>query len=293
MSSSTVMVICMATLAIVFFMLTVSTLVYEGLNKNRTLNDSEAKDDWLFKDFHEKVFQLFYKNAKSDKLCGINPKEYEKYCKVLHRKNDFHDAVAKRVEGMAVFIICLCLAWLTSSNLLIAMVFAFIGILAVAVLYMMPFNNLKSKADDRLFRVKDDLPRYLSLLEKAMDMPIDKAMLLTASKFKSPLSEDIVDSINKVSLGAEGWQTTLVDLARTYDIDVFSDLILEIINAYEQGINIRTLITRKSYEVEQERLYAVEAHDAKIKTLIYLPIIGLKILPLMVMICLPMLGDFM
>ncbi len=290
MRSDTIIAFCLAALAILFLMLTLSSLAYEMLTKKRTLGGSEETDDWLFKNFHEAIFTTFYKDAKSEKLGGIDGKEYARYCRLLHRKNDFHSAVAKRIEGIILFLICLCLAWITSSNILLTVVFAAVGLAAVAVLYIMPYSDLKNKADERLFRIKDDLPRYLSLLEKAMDMPIDKAMLLTASKFKSPLSEDIMDSINKVSLGADGWQSTLVDLAHTYDIDVFSDLILEIINAYEQGINIRPLITRKSYEVEQDRLYAVEAHDAKIKTLIYLPIIGLKILPLMAMICLPMLG---
>ena len=96
-----------------------------------------------------------------------------------------------------------------------------------------------------------------------------------------------------MALGANGWQETLLDLARTYEIENFSDLVLEIINSYEQGVNIRPLVTRKAYEVEQSRMYAVESHDARIKTMIYLPIIGLKVLPLMALICLPMLGDIL
>ena len=158
---------------------------------------------------------------------------------------------------------------------------------------MMPYSRLKSQVENKLFYVSDDLPRFLSLLEKAMDLPIDQAMLVTASKFDSPLSEDLIDSINKVALGANGWQETLLDLARTYEIENFSDLVLEIINSYEQGVNIRSLITRKAHEVEQSRMYAVESHDARIKTMIYLPIIGLKVLPLMALICLPMLGDIL
>lgn len=292
MHASVIMVLCFATLSIIFLMLTLSCMVYDKTNRSKMLKENADAQDWLFSGFHHMVYGLFYKQPKSDTLCGISRREYERYCKILHRKNDFEAAVAMRIEGIFILLVCLVCAWLTASNILLTAVFALTGATGAMLLYGLPYSRLKGQVEDRLFRVKDDLPRYLSLLEKAMDMPIDKAMLLTASKFDSPLSEDIIDSINKVSLGADGWQSTLVDLARTYDIEVFSDLILEIINSYEQGVDIRPIVTRKAYEVEQNRLYAVEAHDSKIKTLIYLPIIALKILPLMAMICLPMLTNF-
>ena len=83
-----------------------------------------------------------------------------------------------------------------------------------------------------------------------------------------------------------------MELAKVYNIESFNDLVLEIVNSYEQGVNIRPLINRKAFEIEQARLYDVEAHDAKIKTMIFVPVIALKVLPLMALICLPMLTDF-
>ena len=188
--------------------------------------------------------------------------------------------------------------WLFSNfqrsiySIIIEVICFLIALTIFYIMWALPYNKLKSKADEKLFKIQDDLPRFLSLLEKAMDLPIDRAMLVTASHFQSPLSEDLIDSINKVSLGANGWTETLVDLARTYKIEDFSDLILEIVNSYEQGVNVRELVNRKATDVEQTRLFAVEAHDSKIKTLIFLPIIALKIIPLMLLICLPMIGDF-
>lgn len=281
----------LAVLAIWLAVFGVGALVYDRVNKKKMLDNSKD-GDWLFAGFHEKVFSLFYKDSKAASLCGINRETHARYAKILHKKPEFEKMVAMRVEGIMILMACLTIAWLMLGNIPFTIAFAFIGGISFYILYMFPFKKLQGDAEERLFHVEDDLPRYLSLLEKAMDLPVDKAMLVTASKFKSPLSEDIIDSINKVSLGADGWQTTLVDLAKTYDIKVFSDLMLEVINSYEQGVNIRPLINRKAYEVEQNRLYAVEAHDAKVKTLIYLPIIGLKILPLMAMICLPMLSEF-
>lgn len=293
MDPKIVIVSWFAVLGIISFSLAAAALAYEGMNRKKALPGAQAQGDWLFSGFHETVFSILYGKSDAETLCGIGRTEFGRLCRILHRKNDYERIVAMRAEGAACVFLSLVAAWAVSGSIPLALLSFTAGIAGFISLYVLPYSSLKNKAEERLFHVEDDLPRFLSLLEKAMDMPIDKAMLLTASKFRSPLSDDIIDSINKVSLGADGWQETLIDLARAYGLETFSDLVLEVINSYEQGVDIRHLVERKAHEVEQNRLYAVEAHDSKIKTLIYLPIIGLKILPLMVMICLPMLSDFL
>ena len=279
-------------IAIILFLIAIAVILYEKQKKSAALN-KKADEDWLFSNFQRSIYNLFFKKSSSESLCGISRSEYKRYCRILHEPEQYENIIALRIEAVAISFIFLVLAYSLSFYSIIIEVICFL--IALTIFYIMwalPYNKLKSKADEKLFIIQDDLPRFLSLLEKAMDLPIDRAMLVTASHFQSPLSEDLIDSINKVSLGANGWTETLVDLARTYKIEDFSDLILEIVNSYEQGVNVRELVNRKATDVEQTRLFAVEAHDSKIKTLIFLPIIALKIIPLMLLICLPMIGDF-
>lgn len=292
MKPEVVMVISLMILSIFLIAIVVGALIYERTSKKKKL-EKIKEGEWLFSNFHDVVFDAIYKNSKAEKLCGIDRLEYERMCKIVHKTPEFKKVVAYRVEGAVICFLFLLMAYVMSYSVTAMIICLIAGIGSMYFLWMMPYSRLKSQVENKLFYVSDDLPRFLSLLEKAMDLPIDQAMLVTASKFDSPLSEDLIDSINKVALGANGWQETLLDLARTYEIENFSDLVLEIINSYEQGVNIRPLITRKAYEVEQSRMYAVESHDARIKTMIYLPIIGLKVLPLMALICLPMLGDIL
>jgi Flp pilus assembly protein TadB len=284
--------ICISVLAIITILSIIAIFIYDKNKGKQTLSTSNDITDWLFSNFQHTVFTTFYKNPKGESLCGINIEEYYRYCKIVHESPSLENLVALRIEAAGISFILLLLALLMSYNITFTAVCLLIAAGIIYLLWIMPFSQIKNKAEERLFHIQDDLPRFLSLLEKAMDLPIDQAMIVTATKFQSPLSEDIIDSINKVSLGANGWTETLVDLAKVYKIEDFSDLILEIVNSYEQGVNVRELVNRKAKEVEETRLYAVEAHDSKIKTLIFLPIIALKVLPLMVMICLPMLSNF-
>ena len=289
--------ICLITIIIFLVFALIAIIVYDRYVKHQTLNNLSTASgqgrDWLFSGFQESLFDICFKNPKSDTICGIPQKDYERYCKILHIRQNLKILVAMRVEAAFLLFILLVLAFILSYNVFASIVCMLIGMAAMFFLWVKPYSDIKKEADERLFRIQDDLPRFLSLLEKAMDLPVDQAIIITASRFPSPLSEDILDSINKVSLGANGWTETLIDLAKTYNIEDFSDLILEIVNAYEQGVNIRNLIIRKIRDVEETHLYAVESHDSKIKTLIFLPIILLKVLPLMVMICLPMMGNFL
>lgn len=255
-------------IAIILFLIAIAVILYEKQKKSAALIKKQD-EDWLFSNFQRSIYNLFFKKSSSD-LCGISRSEYKRYCRILHEPEQYENIIALRIEAVAISFIFLVLAYSLSFYSIIIEVICFL--IALTIFYIMwalPYNKLKSKADEKLFKIQDDLPRFLSLLEKAMDLPIDRAMLVTASHFQSPLSEDLIDSINKVSLGANGWTETLVDLARTYKIEDFSDLILEIVNSYEQGVNVRELVNRKGYRCRTDTAFRSRSHDSKSKLLYF------------------------
>lgn len=293
MYAEIITIICITVISIIMIGCIIATILYDKLNHKRIIHTGENENnDWLFSNFQETVFDIFFKNPKNDVLCGISQTEYIRYCQVLHLVPNIKNMVAYRIEAVVISLTLGIIACIVSYSITAIAICCILIVITVYLLWILPYATFKAKAENRLYHIEDDLPRFLSLLEKAMDLPIDQAMKVTATKFKSPLSEDIMDSLNKVALGANGWTETLVNLAKIYKIEAFSDLILEIVNSYEQGVNVRSLVIRKAKEVEQNRLYAVESHDSQIKTLIFLPIIVFKVLPLMALICLPMIKDF-
>ena len=293
MYAESITIICITVISIIMIGCIIATILFDKLNHKRIIHsDENENNDWLFSNFQETVFDIFFKNPKSDVWCGISQTEYIRYCQILHVIPNIKNMVAYRIEAVVISLMLGIIACIVSYSITAIAICCIFIFFTVYLLWILPYATFKAKAENRLYHIEDDLPRFLSLLEKAMDLPIDQAMKVTAAKFKSPLSEDIMDSLNKVALGANGWTETLVNLAKIYKIEAFSDLILEIVNSYEQGVNVRSLVIRKAKEVEQNRLYAVESHDSQIKTLIFLPIIVFKVLPLMALICLPMIKDF-
>lgn len=254
--------------------------------------EKRDENDWLFSNFSEKVYDLFYGGKKPEgTMYGINVEQYERQCRILHREPKTKTVIARRLEGMLVLIATMALAYCAMQiDNVIAVIVGFSGGAAFYILYVYSTTDISRRSKNRLERVKEDLPRYVVLLEKAMDLPIEQALRITSEKFESPLSTDLIDSFNEAALGvSSGWQGTLIGLAKRYDLDSFSSFVLDIINAYEQGIDIREAVLRKQKELEEERIYDVQAHDSKIKTIVFIPVIVFKLVPVAAIICLPML----
>ena len=250
------------------------------------------ENDWLFMNFSEKVYSLFYGDKEPEgTMYGINVEQYERQCRILHMEPKTKTVIARRLEGMLVLVLTMVMAYFAMQiDNVIAIIVGISGAAAFYILYVYSTTDVSRRSKNRLERVKEDLPRYVVLLEKAMDLPIEQALRITSEKFKSPLSTDLIDSFNEASLGvSSGWQGTLVMLAKRYDIDSFSSFVLDIINAYEQGIDIREAVLRKQKELEEERIYDVQAHDSMLKTIVFIPVIIFKLIPVAALICLPML----
>lgn len=278
----------------VFIILTLLAVFWYDYEHRLKVLGSEKRDenDWLFMNFSEKVYDLFY-DGKPPKgtMYGINVEKYERQCEVLRIKPKTKMVIARRLEGAIVLILTLLMAYFAMQiDNAIALVVGISGAAAFYMLYVYSTTDVSRRSRDRLERIKEDLPRFVVLLEKAMDLPVEQALKITAEKFESPLSTDIIDSFHRATLGISGgWQASLVGLAKRYDIDPFSSFVLDIINAYEQGIDIREAIVRKQKELEEERIYDVQAHDSMIKTIVFIPVIVFKLIPVAALICLPML----
>ena len=269
------------------------TWYYEfGRRDLRRMGGAKAysRDDWLFLGFHETVYHFFFRKDPAGMVLGIDLSKYEKACSVLHIKKEPERIIAMRLEGAFLMLFCMMLSYLSGRlSTMVPLLFLFSGFCLLFLLGVYPLQRIKKDASERITLIQDDLPRFVILLEKAMDLPVDQAILITAGKFRSPLSDDLIQGFHEASLGVSGgWQKTLITLAKQYSITEFSSLVLDILNAYNNGSDIREAVTRKGKELEQSQLYSIEEKDSKIRTLVFIPVILFKLVPVTVLLILPM-----
>ena len=281
----------------VFFiiMLTAAAFYNSRQEKGNVLTGQSGGDDWLFKGFSETMYDAVIKRPPHGVMFGLDVAKYEKNCRVIHKKTDTKKTVALRLAGMVLLLPGIALSALLASASVVA---SACGLAVTAgiffILYIYPSYKVEAEAKSRLLVIQDDLPRFVILLEKALDLPIDQAIILTAKKFSSPLSEDLLLSSNEAALGMQGgWQKMLVSLAKLYGIQDFSSLILDITNAYENGNDIREAVTRKAKELEESQVYRIEERDTKTKTMVFIPVIIFTLIPMVILLVYPMVQTLM
>ena len=263
-------------------------LSYDKSLKKKKLTDVD-ENDWLFHNFHEKFYYTFISKEPEGVMFSIDTTECAHCCRVLKIPDNTKQIIAMRLEGLLLFIVALGAAYVLMPVPILAAVSMIMGVCAVTALSVMPYSRLKSNVDHRLYEIEETLPRYLSLLSKALGLPIEQAIEVTAQSFPCTLSSDLLDCCNSIRLGANGWQEALTSLANVYKLDSFNGFVMDIIQAYSQGTDIQEAVIRKTYALEQNRLYIVEQEDARTKSLIIIPMVVFKIIPLMAIMMIPMI----
>lgn len=266
----------------------IMSMFYDASMKKKKLTVRDEKD-WLFHNFHEKFYDACYSKLPEGKMLGIDVPEYEHLCGIMKLPVETKKIIAMRMEGMLLFLLSIGVSYILTSVPLLSMFSLVLGFSALTILSFMPYSKLHNAVKARLYQIEDTLPRYLSLLSKALDLPVEQAIEITSKSFPCVLSEDLLECCHSIRFGAGGWQESLTKLAKVYKLDSFNGFVMDIIQAYSQGTDIKEAVERKAYALEQNRLYVVEQEDARTKTLVFIPMMVFKIVPLMALMMIPMI----
>lgn len=270
--------------SVFLFFLVVSVMLYE----KRPVNRFTDKEDWLLANFTKKVYNLFFEGESIEKACKtmyINVEEVDRYCKILHETPDYMHMVALRIIGVFVIIVC------SIAGILSHIAFLVIGITSGVFMMFYPIVMLKSRAMEKRSELESEVPRFLDLLQTALylNVPVEQAILLTSKNLKGVLPSELTESIAKTQLTVDGWQSVLQELALLYDVDVFTELVLDMITSYDKGVSIADAVARKAKDIRQTHLLLIKERASKSTSTILAPVVIFKIVPMLAFLCIPMI----
>ena len=140
----------------------------------------------------------------------------------------------------------------------------------------------------------EELPRFIDLFGTALmiGLPVEEAILTTAKSLPdSLLAREFLNAIAETRLGVYDWQAALEKMSRKYEVDVLSDFSLDLINSYNKGVPIADAVARKSKDIKQSNLLTMKERATKLTSTILLPVLGFKVLPLLALLCIPVIGQ--
>lgn len=247
------------------------------------------KEEYIWENWTETVYTLLFGNKAPEKVCKALGLEYDKYmmnCDIIGKKPDFQKEAANRVVGVFSFVFGIILTILLRNAIPII-----VGIVLYYLLAAGVAKKVERQAQTKKAQLSNDIVRFTDLLLSALsiNLPIDVALLTTANNMPCVLSDELKLSFAETQIGAKDWQKALEDIARKYEIDIFSDFVLDIVTAYNKGISIKDAVERKNVEIKQAQIFNAKEQTSKMTTTILAPITFFKLIPLLAIMLMPII----
>ncbi len=266
--------------------LIIAYLMYLFFNKDRGKILLKGEEDRL--GFFERLYYIIFGKKQPEiiaKKIGINIDEYCKNCEVLNINPEFQKIIVLRILGVISAVLLAVLGAVTNNVQLIMT-----ALIPFVALVIMPSADIKEKSNKKKAKIMEELPRFLDMLETALyiGLPIEEAIRLTSLHLKdTTLSKEFAETITEIQIGAVSWQNALLKMSNKYEIDIFAELVLDLVNAYEKGIAIYDTVCSENRSIKQARVLMLKESANKMHSTILFPIAIFKLVPIIILIGLP------
>lgn len=267
-----------------------------GSGSSARFKKTQCKDDWIYRNTSEQLYDTFFKNLKPDKICklfGVEIEEYLRDCAVIQAEPDLKGMAFKQIAGLAFLLVSLPIAAAALQDQMVVSICIFvIGLIVSTALIFAERKKVARNAKRIRAMIASELPRYLDLLQTALTIgvSIDKAILLSSEALKGTfLADRFHTTIINAQMGATNWQTALWNMAHTYDVDILSDFVLETITAYEKGVRFDEAVKNKSAMIKQTNHIRTKEKASKLTSGILIPILIFKIVPILALLVIPII----
>lgn len=249
---------------------------------------STLKGQWLFDNFFENITDSFFQEDQLNKVARKLSVATDKYffnCAITRQPSQLKKVIGMRLFAIVILILSILLGFLMQSILI-----GLIGVVVAIIIFVYLPMKANSAAKKRKEVLQRDLPRFMDLLKTALqiNLPIDQAIEVTARHIDCTLSDELLSSLAEAKMGTQSWQVALQKLAQQYEIDDLSDFVLEIVVAFDKGISIYDVVSKKAASMKQMRLLRAKEKASRLTSIIVVPMFAFKIVPLLLIMMLPL-----
>lgn len=282
---------------IIGWVLALAMISLIAIGKNYTKQEADKKlkkeigykEEPLYKDLDVKIYDAFIHKKPEivARKIGINAEEYYKNCELIRKPANLKGLIAK-IGLSAMTVLWFTVVGLITKNWYVSIAGILNGLFLIVYLVKRP----EEQAADVRAQIVAEMPRFLDMLQTALyiNMPVEEAISITAKHLKGTLlADEFAKTVAEIQLGAFGWQTALENMSHKYEVDIFSDFVLDIVTAYDKGIPIYDVVARKNKEIKQTNLLTLKENASKLNSTIVIPIAIFKLLPLIVILCIPII----
>lgn len=221
---------------------------------------------------------------------GIATDKYIFNCNLINVKPKVELIIFARLVAFLILIVGIILT-LILPNFYLQLFSALIFLATTIIVFIAPTATVAGKAEKKQKEFESEIPRFLDLLGTALkiELPIATAIKITAESVDGILSEELLKALTVTEVGTSNWQDALYDIAQRYEVDSFSDFVLDIVTAYQKGSDITESVERQSRDLKTTTLLKAKEDASKATSTVLLPVVVFKMIPLMAILFLPVI----
>lgn len=225
----------------------------------------------------------------ADKL-GIQTDKYMFNCNLIGVEPNLDKLIITRILAVTIAVLGILIAFLINTPLISLLIGLATAVITILV-FISPTATINDRAQKKKAQFESEIPRFLDLFQTAIkiNLPVATAIKITAESIDGILSEELLRALVVTELGTSNWQDSLYDIAQKYEVDSFSDFVLDIVTAFQKGSDITESVERQSRSIKSSTLLSAKEQAAKTTSLILIPVVVFKMIPLMIILFLPVI----
>ena len=230
--------------------------------------------------------QLFERLSKS---LGINLEDLEKQIRDARLEKTFtaEEVASMKILGTAGMIVFI----LASISLNFSTPLMLAAVLSYMLGSFMPQRMITKKIQERRERIENELPDFLDLLKSVTEsgLVIQEALNKVTARTRGPLAEEFRAVMVETKANGGQWTLAMENMAFRNDIENLSDVISDILIAYEKGTPITETLKKEADMMRQIKntRFQEKARGLSIKLIV--PMAIFNFLPLLALLVGPML----
>ncbi len=223
------------------------------------------------------------------KLLGINIDALEQQIRDARLEKTFtaEEVVSMKLLGGLGMIIFILLSLSFNFNMPLAL----IAVLCYLFGVFMPQKMIDKNIKERKERIENDLPDFLDLVKSVTEsgLGIQEALNKVSARTRGPLAEEFRAVMIETRANGGQWRLAMENMAFRNNIENLSDVVSDILIAYEKGTSITDTLKKEADMMRQIRNSRIQEKARGLSVKLIVPMAIFNFLPLLALMIGPML----
>ena len=227
------------------------------------------------------------------RMFGVNMAETDAKIKEARMSKTFsvEEVISMKILGFFGAMIFVSMAAAMNMN---GALFV-LGVASFLVGSILPQRMISSALKKRKDRIENTLPDFLDLVKSVAEagLTIQDALNKVTIRMRGPLAEEFQSVMVETKASGGEWRTAMENMAFRNDVEVLSDVVSDILIAYEKGTSIVDTLEKEATSMRQFKNSRIQEKSKAMSVKLIIPMAIFSFLPLLVLLIAPMMMQMM